>query len=126
MTAADSLHFYGPTHKYLTLPAGDANLNLFEMIEKRHASKLRLAVDRAAREKGTVTLEELNFSRDDSTCAVNVTVSCCFEPKVAPRLLAVIFQESRHALAPSPAGAPMAETPSTKLTLHSSKPRSNH
>ena len=106
-----SLHFYGPTHKYLALPAGDANLNLFDMIEKRHASKLRLAVDRAVREKGTVTLEELNFSRDDSTCTVNVTVSCCFEPKAAPRLLAVIFQESRHALAPSSAGAPMAETP---------------
>ena len=107
----NSLHFYGSTHKYLALPAGDANLNLFEMIEKRHASKLRLAVDRAVREKGTVTLEELNFSRDDSTCAVDITVSCCFEPKARPRLLAVIFQESRHALAPSPAGTPMAETP---------------
>jgi len=58
-----------------------------------------------------VTLEELNFSRDDSTCAVDITVSCCFEPKARPRLLAVIFQESRHALAPSPAGAPIAETP---------------
>jgi two-component system CheB/CheR fusion protein len=107
----NSLHFYGPTRKYLALPTGDANLNLFEMIEKRHASRLRVAVDRAVREKGTVTLEELNFSRGDSTCAVNVTVSCCFEPKAAPRLLAVIFQESRHALAPSPAGAPIAETP---------------
>jgi two-component system CheB/CheR fusion protein len=106
-----SLHFYGPTHKYLALPTGDANLNLFEMIEKRHASKLRLAVDRAFRENGTVTLEELKFSRDDSTCAVDITVSCCFEPKAGARHLAVIFQESRHAVAPSPAGAPVAETP---------------
>jgi two-component system, chemotaxis family, CheB/CheR fusion protein len=107
----NSLHFYGPTRKYLALPTGDANLNLFEMIEKRHASKLRLAVDRAFRENGTVTLEELKFSRDDSTCAVNVTVSCCFEPKASTRHLAVIFQESRHAVAPSSAGAPRAETP---------------
>ena len=107
----NSRHFYGPTHKYLALPTGDANLNLFEMIEKRHASKLRLAVDRALRENGTVTLEELNFSRDDSTCAVNVTVSCCFEPKADARLLAVIFQESRHAVAPSPTRAAGTETP---------------
>ncbi len=107
----NSLHFYGPTRKYLALPAGDANLNLFEMIEKRHASKLRLAVDRAFRENRTVTLEELKFSRDDSTCAVDITVSCCFEPKAGARHLAVIFQESRHAVAPSPAGAPVAETP---------------
>ena len=103
-----SLHFYGPTHKYLAIPTGDANLNLFEMIEKRHASKLRLAVDRAFRENGTVTLEELKFSRDDSTCAVDITVSCCFEPKAGARHLAVIFQESRHAVAPSPAGAPVS------------------
>ena len=107
----NSRHFYGPTRKYLALPTGDANLNLFEMIEKRHASKLRLAVDRAFRENGTVTLEELNFSRDDSTCAVNVTVSCCFEPKADARLLAVIFQESRHAVAPSPTRAAGTETP---------------
>jgi two-component system CheB/CheR fusion protein len=30
------LHFYGPTHKYLSHPEGDASLNLFEMIGNRH------------------------------------------------------------------------------------------
>jgi two-component system CheB/CheR fusion protein len=107
----NSLHFYGPTHKYLGLPSGDANLSLFEMIEKRNSLKLRLAIDRALRENGTVTLEGLEFSRDDSTYAVNVTVSCCVEPKAAARLLAVIFQEARQ---PAPAlavSAPAAERP---------------
>ena len=106
----NSRHFYGPTHKYLALPGGDANLDLFEMIEKRQASKLRLAVDRAFRENGTVTLEGLEWSWDDATRAVNVTVSCCVEPKAGARLLAVIFQEARRAVAP-PAGAAGAETP---------------
>src|SRR6185312_8822717 len=60
----NSLHFYGPTEKYLGLPSGDANLNLFEMVEKKHASKLHVAVARAFRENATVTLEGLEFSRD--------------------------------------------------------------
>ena len=107
----NSLHFYGPTHKYLALPTGDASLSLFEMIEKRHSSKLRLAVDRAVRENGTVTLEGLEFSRDDSTYVVNVTVSCCVEPKAGARLLAVIFQEARQPVTASLASAAGAEIP---------------
>src|SRR5437762_11917770 len=35
-------HFYGPTHKYLAHPYGDANLNLFEMIDAEHSLLLRL------------------------------------------------------------------------------------
>jgi two-component system, chemotaxis family, CheB/CheR fusion protein len=106
----NSLHFYGPTHKYLALPTGDASLSLFEMIEKRHSSKLRLAVDSAVRENGTVTLEGLEFSRDDSTYVVNVTVSCV-EPKAGARLLAVIFQEARQPVTASPARTAGAEIP---------------
>ncbi len=107
----NSLHFYGPTHKYLALPSGDANLSLFEMIEKRHSSKLRVAVDKAVRQSATTTLEGLEFSRDDSTYAVNVTVSCCVEPKAGAKLIAVIFQEVRQAVTASAVSAPTAKTP---------------
>src|SRR6266478_1320640 len=107
----NSLHFYGPTHKYLALPSGDANLSLFEMIEKRHSSKLRVAVDEAVRQSATTTLEALEFSRDDSTYAVNVTVSCCVEPKAGAKLIAVIFQEARQPVIASAVSAPTAETP---------------
>jgi two-component system CheB/CheR fusion protein len=80
----NSLHFYGPTHKYLALPTGDANLSLFEMIEKRHSSKLRVAVDKAVRQSGTTMLEGLEFSRDDSTYSVISPSRVASNPRPAP------------------------------------------
>jgi two-component system CheB/CheR fusion protein len=95
------LHFYGPTHKYLGLPAGVAQLNLFEMIDKKHSSKLRIAVERAVRDNGTTTLEGLGFSRDDSAYVANITVSCCVGHRTGPKILAAIFQEARRGIAGS-------------------------
>jgi two-component system, chemotaxis family, CheB/CheR fusion protein len=109
--SGNCLHFYGPTHKYLALPTGDATLSLFEMIEKRHSAKLRLAVDKAVRENGTTTLESLEFSRDDSSYPVNVTVSCCGESEAGTRLIAVIFQEARQTVPASTVSAPRKEIP---------------
>jgi hypothetical protein len=48
-------HFYGPTNKYLEHLSGTATLSLFEMVE-RHSFKFRMAVEKAFRENGTVTL----------------------------------------------------------------------
>jgi two-component system, chemotaxis family, CheB/CheR fusion protein len=93
------LHFYGPTHKYLGLPAGVANLNLFEMIDKKHSSKLRVAIEKAVRDNRTTTLEELRFSRDDSTYVANVTVSCCVGRRTGPKILAAVFQEAGRRIA---------------------------
>jgi two-component system CheB/CheR fusion protein len=93
------LHFYGPTHKYLGLPSGVANLNLFEMIDKKHSSKLRVAIEKAVRDNRTTTLEELRFSRDDSTYVANVTVSCCVGRRTGPKILAAVFQEAGRRIA---------------------------
>jgi two-component system, chemotaxis family, CheB/CheR fusion protein len=103
------LHFYGPTQKYLAHPAGDANLNLFEMVENRHSLKLRFAVEKAFRENGTVTLEGVEFGQGWSSHAANITVSCCV-PKSGTRLAAVIFQDVRTTMKPAPVGIPGAET----------------
>ena len=59
-------HFYGPTHRYLTHPFGDASLSLFDMADNRHSPQLRLLVERAARQNSTVRLEGLEFSKDDA------------------------------------------------------------
>jgi two-component system CheB/CheR fusion protein len=99
------LHFYGPTYKYLAHPTGDANLNLFEMVETRHSLKLRFAVEKAFRENGTVALEGVEFSEAGSSYTANITVSCCV-PKSGTRLAAAIFQEVRTAVKPAPVGIP--------------------
>jgi two-component system CheB/CheR fusion protein len=85
-------HFYGPTHKYLAHPYGDANLNLFEMIDSKHSLGLRLAVERAVRENDSVKLRLSELDRQDESEFVNVTITPVIEPRSSKRLLAVIFE----------------------------------
>ena len=80
MKTARYAHFYGPTHRYLTHPFGDASLSLFDMADNRHSPQLRLLVERAARQNVTVRLEGLEFSKDGATDSVNVTVTPVVEP----------------------------------------------
>src|SRR5688572_23438782 len=86
-------HFYGPTHKYLSHPFGDASLSLFDMAENRHAPQLRLLIERAARQNGAVRLEGLDFSKDEAADSVNVTVTPVVEHNSGARLFAVIFED---------------------------------
>ncbi|MBI4523060.1 MAG: PAS domain-containing protein [Deltaproteobacteria bacterium] len=109
------MHFYGPSHKYLAHPYGDANLNLFEMIEKTHSSMLRLAVEKAARENQPVSLQALELSREDASQSVNVTVMPVIEPKSGKRLLAVIFEDARPPDEASPASARETESRDSDL-----------
>ena len=86
------LHFHGATDKYLAHPHGDASLNLFIMIDKRHAVALRLAVERAEREDVPVTLQLREVNRNDPTEMVKLTVKPVKDPISHKRLIAVIFQ----------------------------------
>ena len=114
--SGDILHFYGPSHKYLAHPLGDANLNLFDLIESRHSSKLRRALEKAARGNPKVTLDGLDFSRDDSTCFANVTITPVVEPKSGERLLAVIFEEARLPREASPVEASPVSPRGTEIS----------
>lgn len=86
-------HFYGPTHKYLSHPFGNASLNLFDMAENRHSPQLRLLVERAARQNDTVRLEGLQFSRDHVAESVDVTVAPVVERASGAKLFAVILED---------------------------------
>ncbi len=92
-------HFYGPAHRYLSHPFGDASLSLFEMADMRHSLQLRHLVERAARENETVRLEALEFRRDDVTHSVNVTVTPVVERNSGMRLFAIIFEDGKMPVA---------------------------
>ena len=98
------LHFYGATDKYLSHPPGDATLNLFTMIEKRHAVALRLAVERAEREDLPVTLQLREINRKDPAEIVKITVKPVKDPISRKRLIAVIFEPAQ----PQPRSEPVA------------------
>jgi len=95
-------HFYGPTHKYLAHPYGDANLNLFEMIDAKHSLVLRLAVERAVRENDSVKLRLSELNREDGAEFVDVTITPVVEPRSNKRLLAVIFEAAAEPPKSSP------------------------
>jgi two-component system, chemotaxis family, CheB/CheR fusion protein len=80
------------------------------MAENRHSPKPRLALERAARQNDTVRLEALEFSRDDVTDSVNVTVAPVVERNSGPRLFAVIFEDAGAPTKAAPPGAPETET----------------
>jgi two-component system CheB/CheR fusion protein len=96
-----SMYFFGPVNKYMALPPGAVTLNLFDLIEKRHSSRIRFAVAKAFRENETVTLNGLDLTPHRATCYVNVTVSCVVEPTSNTRLVAVIIQEAKDRVAAS-------------------------
>src|SRR5687768_3331759 len=87
-------HFYGPTHKYLSHPFGNASLSLFDMADNRQSPQLRVLVERAARQNVTVHLEGLEFSKDGTPDSVNVTVTPVVESHSGAKLFAVIFEET--------------------------------
>jgi two-component system CheB/CheR fusion protein len=108
-------HFYGPTHRYLSHPFGDASLSLFDMAENRHSPQLRLLVERAARQNDTVRLEGLEFSRDDATDSVNITVTPVVERNSGARLFAVILEDTGTPVKAAPHGARETEIQNDSL-----------
>ncbi len=109
--AGEIAHFYGPTHKYLAHPYGDANLNLFEMIvDAKHSLVLRLAVERAVHDNDSVKLRLSELNREDGAEFVDVTIAPVVEPRSNKRLLAVIFEAAAAPPKSSPVSAQEAHT----------------
>jgi two-component system CheB/CheR fusion protein len=89
------VHFFGPTHKYLKHPTGQANLNLLTMASERLAARLRGAIQKAAQEKQIVTLEEVEYEGAVGASTATVTITPIVSRKMRSELLAIIFEEAR-------------------------------
>ena len=94
------LHFYGATQRYLEHPTGEASLNLLNMLENRLAAKFRIALGNVVQKNEPVTLERVQFNRDDSSLLVNVTIRPVIRHLRGDRLFAVIFEDV-HEQAPA-------------------------
>jgi signal transduction histidine kinase len=85
------------------------------MIENRHSPTLRLAVERAARQKITIRLEALAFGSDDATESVNVTITPVVESHSGALLFAVIFEDAGTPVKSAPPNAPQTELENSTL-----------
>lgn len=96
--SGDIVHFFGPTHKYLKHPTGQANLNLLTMVWEGLAARLRPAMQKAVQEKQTVTLEGVEYEGDVDRSKATVTIIPMISRRLNGDLLAIIFEEHRPAV----------------------------
>lgn len=98
------LYFFGPTDRYLAVPAGEPTLDLILMARDGLRGKLRAAVHKAVRENGPVTLADVQVKRNGDSRAAIVTIRPVQGPHGDDGLLLVTFQDSDRE--PSPARPP--------------------
>jgi two-component system CheB/CheR fusion protein len=96
------LYFFGPTDRYLAVPAGEPTQDLMMLAREGLRAKLRAAIHRAARENGPITLADAQVKRDGDIYPVIITVSPIQGPHGAKGLLLITFQDSEQAPAPHP------------------------
>jgi two-component system, chemotaxis family, CheB/CheR fusion protein len=110
----DVVYLFGPTARYLALPAGAPSLNAFSLVRKRLRTELRSALVKAAREKEPVVLCGLDMKLDERT-AVNLVVGRFAETGPDPDLYVIIFQDVVISVVNEPGAAPEAREASAQL-----------
>ena len=91
----DILYTIGRTGKYLELPAGKANWNIFAMAQAGLRYKLSNAFQKAFRQNSTVTLKNLKIDTDNGRNTADVTIEPLPETERQQRLVMIVFTEIR-------------------------------
>ena len=101
----------GPTHDYLRPPTGVPTQDLLAWAHRDLRSKLRAALDTAAREGRSVTETVVRVQRGEECHTVDITVTPITVPREAAGLLLVAFADRPGPPAPRPlAPGPPAST----------------
>lgn len=106
----DILYVYGRTGKYLEMPTGKADLNIFTMAREEFRYQFATAIQAAIHKKGDVTGSEITI-RDGGLQKVTVTVRPVRRPPGTGDLLMVTFEESKE----EQSGPPQTEVGGTNL-----------
>jgi chemotaxis methyl-accepting protein methylase len=89
----DILFISGRTGKYLELPAGKSNLNLFAMAREGLRYELDEAFRKALRQKGTVIRRDLKVGTNGGVQRVDLTVQAIAEPAALRGLVMIVFTD---------------------------------
>lgn len=106
----DILYVYGRTGKYLEMPTGKADLNIFTMVREEFRYQIATAIQAAIHKKADVTGSKITI-RDGGLQKVTVTVRPVRRPPGTGDLLMVTFEESEE----EQSGPPRAEVSGTNL-----------
>jgi PAS domain S-box-containing protein len=87
------LYFFGPTHHYLSLPDGEATLNVTNMTKQELRPKVRAAIYKAMREDARVILTGTPVPWRGEDHIVRVSATPIHAPKLLEGLTLITFEE---------------------------------
>jgi two-component system CheB/CheR fusion protein len=70
----EGLYYFGPTDRYLHIPAGEASRDVIAMAREELRGKLRAAIQRADRDRASVQVADAQMTRDGETIAVRIEI----------------------------------------------------
>jgi chemotaxis methyl-accepting protein methylase len=92
--SGDIIYSNGRTAKYLELPAGKANLNIFAMAREEVRYELTTVFQKARRQKEAVFMRDLSVSAGGVTQTFDLIAQTVQEPKALQDLVALVFSET--------------------------------
>jgi two-component system CheB/CheR fusion protein len=96
----------GRTGKYLELPAGKANMNLFAMAREGLRLELGSALHQAVKQRTKVVQKGIKVTTDGAYQMIDLSVMPIMEPEALRGLLMVVFQAVDSVELPEPARRP--------------------
>jgi PAS domain S-box-containing protein len=87
------LYFFGPTHRYLALPNGEATLNVINMTKEGLRTKVRAAIYKAMREDTRVILTGAQVRWEGAHHIVRVSARPLHTPKALEGLFLLTFEQ---------------------------------
>jgi signal transduction histidine kinase len=96
------VRFYGGMERYVTLPKGEATLDVLTLARDALKPTLRAALHEAVRRDRTTVLETLDLKRDQARTTVRVTIKPLPGPQTAEHLWVILFEEVLPAVRVTP------------------------
>ena len=70
----EGLYYFGPTDRYLHIPAGEASRDVIAMAREELRGRLRAAIQRAGRDRASVRVADAQMTRDGETIPVRIEI----------------------------------------------------
>ena len=91
--SGDVLYTSGRVGRYLELPAGKANWNIFVMTHKSLSYKLNRSFRQAVAQNSTIALKNLKIGTEAERQAVDITIEPINEPDTLQGLVMIVFTD---------------------------------
>ena len=99
--SGEIVHFYGAMERYISLPTGEATLDVLTLARDVLKPTLRAALHEAVRRNRPAAIEAVDVRRDGSGATLRLTVRPLDSPHATERLWLMIFEDLPADPAPS-------------------------